>query len=128
MGYYRAGKFWNNETLWKYAEDKEVIDVDTAILSKANFGGWNSQTIADAVKEIKTILSVDTSYPIIITPNFQIVDGCHRLIKVMVDGGTSIKAVIIDINADDFPEPDYDEWKAVQGVNNLLSRKKGETE
>ena len=113
MGYYKAGKFWNNETLWKYAEDKKVIDVDVAQLSNANFNGWNAQTVADAAKEIKTILSVDLNYPIIITQDYQIVDGCHRLLKVMINNGTSIKAVIIDIDADDFPTPDYDEWKAV---------------
>lgn len=121
MGYYKAGKYWKDETLWKYAEGRKVVKVPVKDYIHKDFHGWNIHKFSDMAREIKAIESADLSYPILISGGMEIMDGCHRLVKAYLQGDKTINAIILDITAKDFPKPDYDEYKAVlkqKDINN----------
>lgn len=112
MGYYKAGKFWNDETLWKVAETKTSVEVDVREYLWEDLN-WNMSKLKDIAYEIALIKKADLSYPIILDTDGKVLDGCHRIVKAYLDGIYKIKAVTIDVD-NDLPKPDYDEWEAVQ--------------
>lgn len=65
------------------------------------------------VREIIAVNLADLRYPIIISTDGLVLDGCHRLVKAALEGIGVIPAVFIDVDKD-LPAPDYDEWEAVQ--------------
>lgn len=114
MGYYQAGKFWKDETLWEYAKGKKVTEVKVKDYIHKDFHGWNIHKLSDMTREFRAIQNADMSYPILVSTGMNVMDGCHRLVKADLDGIKTIKAIVLDPNSKDFPKPDYDEWEAVQ--------------
>lgn len=43
MGYYKAGKFWKDETLWKIADTKNEVPVQVTDYLKSDLN-WNMAT------------------------------------------------------------------------------------
>lgn len=70
MGYYKAGKFQNDETLWKVVETKTpvVVDVREYLWEDLN---WNMSKLKDVVYEMALIKKADLSYPIILPEKYQ---------------------------------------------------------
>lgn len=112
MGYYKAGKFWNDETLWKIASTKNEVPVPVEDYLRSDLN-WNMSDLQDAVREIEAISLANLHYPIIISTDGLVLDGCHRLVKAALEGIEVIPAVFLDVEKD-LPAPDYDEWEAVQ--------------
>ena len=69
MGYYKAGKFWKDETLWKVAETKTpvVVDVREHLWEDLN---WNMSKLKDVAYEMALIKKADLSYPIILLEKY----------------------------------------------------------
>ena len=69
MGYYKAGKFWKDETFWKVAETKTpvVVDVREYLWEDLN---WNMSKLKDVVYEMALIKKADLSYPIILLEKY----------------------------------------------------------
>ena len=69
MGYYKAGKFWKDETLWKAAETKTpvVVDVREYLWEDLN---WNMSKLKDIAYEMTLIKKADLSYPIILPEKY----------------------------------------------------------
>ena len=111
--YYHAGKSWEDVRLWEATKDNEVKDYPIADFLKQDTY-WNIGSFKDLAEEMKLVLKADYSYPIIIDDGGGLVDGAHRIVHAYLDGVDTIKAVII--RAEQFPEPDYDEEKAVKAV------------
>lgn len=59
-------------------------------------------------------MSADMNFPILVTTDNIIMDGCHRIVKAILEGKTSIEAIVLDVTSTDFPLPDYDEYEAAQ--------------
>ena len=113
QGYYYAGKYWEVVRLWEATKNNNLVDVNIDMFIKhENY--WNIGTFKDIAEELKLVLNADYSYPIIINEKNEIIDGAHRIVHAYLDGMHTIKAVIID--NDQWPEPDYDESKAVKAV------------
>lgn len=112
MGYYKAGKFWKDETLWKIADTKNEVPVQVTDYLKSDLN-WNMGDLQSMVREIIAVNLADLRYPIIISTDGLVLDGCHRLVKAALEGIGVIPAVFIDVDKD-LPAPDYDEWEAVQ--------------
>ena len=70
MGYYKAGKFQNDETLWKATETKTpvVVDVREYLWEDLN---WNMSKLKDVIYEMVLIKKADLSYPIILPEKYQ---------------------------------------------------------
>lgn len=69
MGYYKAGKFWKDETFWKVVETKTsvVVDVREYLWEDLN---WNMSKLKDVVYEMALIKKADLSYPIILSEKY----------------------------------------------------------
>ena len=111
MGYYKAGKFWKDETLWKLCKRKFTVVSEIKDFLKQDCT-WNLPDLEHLAMEIKAVDNANLDYPIIINKDNLILDGVHRVLRAHLEGRTFIKAYII--NDDELPEPDYDEAKAVE--------------
>lgn len=109
--YYHAGKMWEDARLWEATKNNSIEDINVeSFLRSDNY--WNTGSFLELAKEMQVVLKADYSYPIIIDENHRLIDGAHRLVHAYIDGKTHIKGVIIKDNQ--WPEPDYDETKAVK--------------
>ena len=55
-------------------------------------------TMRELVTHIKAVLAADLSFPIILDEDGEILDGRHRVMKTMLEGRQTIKAVRFDEN------------------------------
>lgn len=55
-------------------------------------------TMRELVMHIKAVLDADLSYPIILDEDGEIMDGRHRIMKAILEGKETIKAVRFDEN------------------------------
>ncbi len=108
-GYYKAGKFWKASTLWNAVKGKYPQRVPNRyILQECT---WNISSLQHFADEVKNVQEVDLNYPIILDMNGNILDGAHRVVKAYLEG----KDIdIVYLGDDEWPEPDYDEEKAVR--------------
>lgn len=108
-GYYRNGKFWKAFTLWDAVKNKTPQRVENRyILQECT---WNIGTLRDFAEEMRNVQEVSLDYPIILDINGYILDGAHRVVKAYLEG----KDIdIVYLGDDEWPEPDYDEEKAVK--------------
>lgn len=108
-GYYKAGKFWKASTLWNATKNKVPQRVPNRyILQECT---WNIGTLQQFADEVKNVQEVSLDYPIILDMNGNIIDGAHRVVKAYLEG----KDIdIVYIGDDEWPEPDYDEEKAIK--------------
>ena len=108
-GYYKAGKFWKASTLWAAVKDKTPQRVPNRYIMQEC--SWNIGTLQDFADEIRNVNEVSLDYPIILDINGYIIDGAHRVVKAYLEG----KDIdIVYLGDDEWPEPDYDEEKAVK--------------
>ena len=70
MGYYKAGKFWKDETLWKIAETKTPVVVDVREYLQEDLN-WSMSKLKDVAYEMALIKKADLSYPIILLEKYQ---------------------------------------------------------
>ncbi len=62
---------------------------------------YSDLTLRDMAMHFNAVNNADLKYPIILDEDGEIMDGRHRIIKAMIEGKRSIKAVRFDKN----PEP-----------------------
>jgi hypothetical protein len=62
------------------------------------WSSWEKITLRDMVMHAKAIQDADLDYPIIMDEDGEIMDGRHRLMKAMMLGKKTIKAVRFDEN------------------------------
>jgi len=117
-GYYKAGKFWKASTLWNAVKGKSPQRVPNRyILQECT---WNISSLQHFANEVKNIQEADLNYPIILDMNGNILDGAHRVVKAYLEG----KDIdIVYLGDDEWPEPDYDEEKAVKVSKDERTRK-----
>lgn len=70
MGYYKAGKFQKDETLWKTAETKTPVMVDVREYLWEDLN-WNMSKLKDITYERALIKKADLSYSIIFLEKYQ---------------------------------------------------------
>lgn len=87
---------WNSSTLFKAAQGLKPYDLQLAALDlDINFA--NANTIYNFLFQAKRVLEADLDYPIIQAPSGRIMDGHHRIIKAILEGRTTIKAVKLPV-------------------------------
>ena len=90
---------WSVARLIELSKDLKVmvIPIDHLYL----YYKYESLTLREMVMHMKAVNDADLRYPIIIDEDGEIMDGRHRIMKVLLTGKKSIKAVRFDKN----PEP-----------------------
>lgn len=88
--------------IWK-AKDLAVFDypINEVLLDQPLF--WKLNTTRDFLVHFEKTIQASADFPIILSAEGDIMDGRHRIIKAILDGKTSIRAVKFVTT----PEPDY---------------------
>lgn len=86
---------WNVARLHQLASNLPVFDAPIHCL---NVWAKYEITLRDMLTHIKAVESADLNYPIILDEDGIIMDGRHRIMKVILGGETTIKAVRFDKN------------------------------
>lgn len=89
-------KEWQVARLIQLSKDFEVFDLPLRALN-INYT-LGEQTLRSMVQHIEAVNSADLSYPIILDEDGEIFDGRHRVMRALLDGAESIKAVRFDEN------------------------------
>ena len=96
----RLGKAgWSVIKLIHLSKDFEVMDVQ--LNHMCVYQKYENLTLREMVMHINAVNDADLDYPIILDEDGELMDGRHRLMKALVEGRKTIKAVRFDIN----PEP-----------------------
>lgn len=90
--------------IWK-AKDLPVFEfnINEELLDKTVF--WKLNTTRDFLVHVEKTSQASSEFPIILSAEGEVMDGRHRIMKAILDGKTSIKAVQFITT----PEPDYTE-------------------
>lgn len=89
--------------LYTIAEDMPIFDVQIAALYLGGSTFTSCDSMFDIVFHLKRCMDVDTSKPILIGADGHIMDGCHRIMRAMLDGRTHIPAKRFAV------QPEFDE-------------------
>ena len=83
--------------LHKKYSDKDYQEIALELFPNIRVINWNGELHDPYLgkKHLKRIEECDLSYPIFITDNYEIIDGCHRLHKAHHEGHSTIKTIII---------------------------------
>lgn len=87
---------WSVARLFELARDLPVMDVPLNHLSM--FYVYEKLTLRDMVMHMKAVNDADLEKPIILDEDGELMDGQHRLMKAMLLGNETIKAVRFDEN------------------------------
>ncbi len=95
QAYELDGKEWSIARLVELSKNLEVFEAPLRAMEiRYNFN-WS---MLDAVMHMKAVLDADLSYPIILSAEGVIFDGRHRVMKALLEGQNTIKAVRFDEN------------------------------
>lgn len=83
------------QCLWEKYSSYPTINIDISLLPSND--KWSSYLDENINEHIKRIVNADLSYPILITPNFKVIDGLHRIFKARMLNHQKINAKIINL-------------------------------
>jgi hypothetical protein len=86
------GNFWSIARLIDDTKGLEPFDCPLSALD-LSYEIWKGADIVDLAFHCKKVNEADLSEPIILSWNGAIADGRHRIIKAIIQGKTTIKAV-----------------------------------
>lgn len=87
---------WSVCRLFELARGLPVMDVPLDHLSVWHY--YQRLTMRELVMHMKAVQDADLSFPIILDEDGEIMDGRHRVMKCMLEGIPTIKAVRFDEN------------------------------
>lgn len=96
-------KVWVIANLIEKAKDLAPFDLPLAAIYSGSEVWTPVASAYGLAKEMRRVLDVDTSHPIILDQEGFIMDGWHRVARALIDGKATIKAVRFD----ETPAPDY---------------------
>jgi hypothetical protein len=91
---------WSVAKLFTLAKDLPAMDIPLDHLNIYN--KYEKITLREMVMHMQAVNNADLTYPIILDEDGEILDGRHRIIKALLNGEKTIKAVRFDEN----PRPD----------------------
>ena len=90
---------WHVPRLFELAKKLPVMEVPIKHMNI--YHKYNNLTLRELAGHIVAVEEADLEYPIILDEDGEIMDGRHRLIKTIIKGKKTIKAVRFETN----PEP-----------------------
>lgn len=92
LGYHE----WSVARLIELSKDFEVMDIPLDHLNI--WHNYETLKLRDMVMHMKAVNDADLSFPIILDEDGEIMDGRHRIMKALLLGKKTIKAVRFDEN------------------------------
>ena len=87
---------WYVPRLIELSKDLEVMDIPLGHMNM--YYKYNDLTLRELVGHMDAVNKADLKYPIILDEDGEIMDGRHRLMKAILQGKESIKAVRLSEN------------------------------
>jgi hypothetical protein len=87
---------WSVSRLFELSRDLPVMVVPLDHLNV--YHNYEKLTLREMVMHMKAVNNADLSKPIILDEDGEIMDGRHRIMKAMLTGETTVKAVRFDEN------------------------------
>ena|SRR4030065_475523 len=101
----RIGRhYWSVPRLFELSKNLPVMDIPLDHLNI--YYTYSKLTLREMVMHIKAIDEADLSFPIILDEDGDIMDGRHRIMKAMLIGDKTIKAVRFENNPSPCQEKD----------------------
>jgi hypothetical protein len=99
---------WDVDRLIRLTADFPVIDVPLHEIRDLDTPYWAfpdspAPTVRELIGHMRMVRDVDPQYPVILGSDGRVMDGMHRIVKAVLDGRTTIRAVRFDRD----PEPDH---------------------
>lgn len=99
---------WDVDRLVELTKDFPVKDVNLESIWELDSVYWFNDgdevpTVRNIVDHMRLVNQVDLSYPIILGSNGCVMDGMHRVVRALLEGHRTIRAVQFEVD----PEPDY---------------------
>ena len=99
---------WDVDRLVALSADFPVIEVEVAAIPDIDTPYWFDEddpapTVRNIAEHVRLIEEVDVEYPIILGPENRVLDGMHRIVRALLEGRSTIRAVQFD----ELPEPDF---------------------
>ena len=98
--FYSDGRgIWYIDRFWQLAEGLPTEDLVVEKVPVLDEVCWFSErwgkrpTCRAVIEHCQRILAADMSYPVILAPNGDVLDGVHRIAKAMTHGQATVKAV-----------------------------------
>ena len=91
--YSSDGKVWTVTNLIARAKDLEPFDLPLAAIYSGTEVWTPVGSAYGIAHHVRRALDVNTEYPIILCQQGFIMDGWHRVLRALIDGKTTIKAV-----------------------------------
>ena len=91
--YSADGKVWTVTNLIARAKDLEPFDLPLAAIYSGTEVWTPVGSAYGIAHHVRRALDVNTSFPIIMCQQGFIMDGWHRVLRALIDGKTTIKAV-----------------------------------
>ena len=97
---------WDVERLWALAEGLPVVEIPieqiTGLDKVTWFGPNHPPTVRSVAMHAKRIQGCDLSYPPILTADWRVFDGMHRIARMLLDGRETVRVKRFEVN----PTPD----------------------
>lgn len=101
-----GSRYWQIERIWQLAEDLPIEDIPIDVIRGPDEVTWFSPeqppTCRAIAEHCRRIQAADLSYPVILTEDFRVFDGMHRIAKCLMLGHATIRARRFRVN----PAPD----------------------
>jgi len=90
---------WSVPRLIELARELPVMEIPLDHLDVSD--SYDKLRLREMVMHVKAIQNADLSFPIILDEDGELMDGRHRIMKAILTGAETIKAVRFEVN----PEP-----------------------
>lgn len=103
----RTRRVWYVERIWRLAEDLKTLEIPLENIVGLDSVTWfheggDRPTVRSVAAHARRIIEADTSYPPILTEDWRVFDGMHRIARHLMDGRDSIVVKRFSRN----PDPD----------------------
>jgi hypothetical protein len=99
---------WSVERLIRLSRTLPVKEVAVESIEEVDSAYWfetgsDRPTVRAILEHMRLVQQVDSSHPIILGSDGRVMDGMHRVLRALLDGRSTIRAVRFEVN----PEPDF---------------------
>ena len=106
---------WDIDKLVEKTKDLSVFQINLDDIKELDENFWYAgpgdlATCRSIADHIKLVNETSLKYPIILSSEGRVMDGMHRVVKALLEGYETIKAVQFEID----PEPDYTDVQAYE--------------
>ena len=99
---------WDVDRLIRLSAELPVADVPISSIRELDTPHWwmpgdSPFTVNDLITHMRLVHDVDPSYPVILGADGRVMDGMHRIVRAVLEGRATIRAVRFPVD----PPPDH---------------------